>query len=175
MGRRKRIDFPGAHHHVMSRGARRQPVFLNEAHYALFLALLSELPERFSVAIHGFALMPNHFHLMIVSLFGFLSKAMAYLLSRYTMEVNKKHAWDGPLFRGRFHSLPVEREEHWMHLLPYLHYNPVRAGLVDKPNQWPWTSHRFYSGQLDPPPWLKIGTLEKNTIQLEGITYIKKI
>jgi putative transposase len=159
MPRPPRTDYPGARHHVMSRGARKAPIFRNDAHCELFLALVSELPARFGIAVHGYALMPNHFHLMIESRRGELSRAMAYLLSNYTVSVNKLHDWDGPLFRGRFHNRLVYRDEHWMHLLAYLHLNPVRARLVMKPEQARWTSHPCYAGKNPPPPWLETGQL----------------
>jgi len=138
----------------MARGARKAPIFRNDKHCELFLALLSDLPARFDVAIHGYALMPNHVHLMLESRRGCLSRAMAYLLSRYTVRINAMHEWDGPLFRGRFHNRLVYRDEYWMHLLPYIHLNPIRARLVMEPSQARWTSHRFYAGGESPPHWL---------------------
>ncbi|HUT78334.1 MAG TPA: transposase, partial [Polyangia bacterium] len=111
----------------MSRGARRAPIFRDDIHCGLFLDLLSGLPERFGVDVHGYALMPNHFHLMLESGRGRISNAMAWLLSRYTVQVNRLHRWDGPLLRGRFHNRMVWHEQHWLHLLAYLHLNPVRA------------------------------------------------
>jgi REP element-mobilizing transposase RayT len=138
----------------MSRGARRAPVFRTDLHCGLFLDLLAGLPERFGVEVHGFALMPNHFHLMLESGRGELSRAMGWLLSRYTVQVNRLHRWDGPIFRGRFHNRVVWQEQHWIHLLAYLHLNPVRAGLVVRPEQAPWTSHRFYAGLEPAPEWL---------------------
>jgi putative transposase len=145
----------------MARGARMAPVFRADAHCELFLALLSELPARFDMRVHGYALMPNHFHLMLESGRGCLSRAMSYLLSRYTVQVNKLHEWDGPLFRGRFHNRLVHRDEHWLHLLAYLHLNPVRARLAMKPAQATWTSHRFYAGLETPPSWLSIAELSE--------------
>jgi len=138
----------------MSRGARRQPVFRDPRHCELFLALLADLPPRFAVRIHGYALMPNHFHLMIESDEGRLSRAMSFLLARYTVESNRLHDWDGPVFRGRFHSRPVYADQHWMHLLAYVHLNPVRSRLEMRLGQYRWTSHRFYAGTGSPPAWL---------------------
>jgi REP element-mobilizing transposase RayT len=152
----------------MVRGARRAPIFRNVKHNELFLALLSELPARFGVAIHGYALMPNHVHLMLESRRGCLSRAMSYLLSRYTVRVNAMHEWDGPLFKGRFHNRLVYRDEHWLHLLAYIHLNPVRARLVMKPAQATWTSHRFYAGSEAPPPWLETTELAEMFTPLGG-------
>lgn len=175
MPRPKRDDFPGARHHVMSRGARHETVFRDARHYELFLEILAHLPIRFAVAVHGYSLMPNHFHLMLESGDARLSSAMAYLLSRYTVESNKLQAWDGPVFRGRFHSRPVYTDEHWTHLLAYLHLNPVRARLEMRLGQYRWTSHRFYNGQ-EPPPFLTTQELAQMLEPLGGYEqYLKEV
>jgi REP element-mobilizing transposase RayT len=138
----------------MSRGARREVVFRDARHCDLFLRILADLPGRFAVRVHGYALMPNHFHLMLESEQGHLSRAMAYLLSRFTVESNRLHAWDGPVFRGRFHSRPVHTDQHWTHLLAYVHLNPSRDRLEMRAGQYRWTSHRYYAGDALAPEWL---------------------
>jgi REP element-mobilizing transposase RayT len=152
---------------VMGRGARRAPLFRDDRSCALFLAHLAEIPERFGVAVHGFALMPNHYHLMLESRRGHLSRAMSFLLSRFSVRLNREHGWDGPVFRGRFHNRVVYLDQHWTHLLCYLHLNPVRARIVVKPGQARWTSHRYYTGET-PPPWLTTGELEEMLSPLGG-------
>jgi REP element-mobilizing transposase RayT len=143
----------------MGRGARRAPIFRDDRSCSLFLASLAELPERFDVGVHGFALMPNHYHLMLESRRGNLSRAMAFLLSRFTVGVNRLHeSWDGPVFRGRFHNRVVYLDQHWTHLLCYVHLNPVRARLVVTPEQARWTSHAYYDG-VEPPTWLTTSEL----------------
>ncbi|MDD5307457.1 MAG: transposase [Deltaproteobacteria bacterium] len=156
MPRPPRIDHPGARHHVMSRGARRAPIFFDDRSCALFLSILGELPDRFGLRVHAYALMPNHFHLLVESERGRLSQAMSFLLSGYARGVNRAHSWDGPLFRGRFHHRPVLRDEHWLHLLAYIHLNPVRAGLVARVDDAIWTSHPAYAGRSPSPDWLSM-------------------
>lgn len=153
-----RIDFPGARHHVMNRGARKAPIFTDTRSRELFLEVLSELPGRFGVGIHSYALMPNHYHLMLESRTGGLSRAMRHLGGTYTRRLNRHHAWDGPLFRGRFHSRLVDTDSYWRHLLLYVHLNPVRAGLTP-PSVGEWTSHRAYIGATPCPPWLTTADL----------------
>lgn len=143
----------------MSRGARREVVFRDARHCSLFLDILSEIPSRFAVRVHGYALMPNHFHLMLESEQGRLSAALSFLLSRFTVAANKLSAWDGPVFRGRFHSRLVLTDEHWTHLLAYLHLNPVKARLAVRPGQFLWTSHRYYTLEKPAPKWLTIAGL----------------
>lgn len=154
MARTPRRDWPGARHHVMNRGARRAPIFIDDNHCAEFLILLAQLPERFGLRVHGFALMPNHFHLMLESQRGELSRGLAFLQARYSLLLNRHQGWDGPLFRARFRSKVVNRPEHWQHLLAYLHLNPLRAHLVMSLEQSRWTSHRAYLGQASHLDWL---------------------
>lgn len=149
--RPRRQDFPGARHHVMNRGARRAPVFFGHASRRLFLSILGTLPERYGVRVHGYALMPNHFHLLVESS-GQLGRAMRHLCGRYVQAVNAWNGWDGPLFRGRYRNKLVDSDAYWSHLLLYVHLNPDRARL---PSQLAtWTSHRAYIGEVATPDWL---------------------
>jgi len=143
-----RLEFVGARHHVMNRTARRATLFDDPDVRELFFDVLAELPQRFGCRIHAYALMPNHYHLMISSERGELSRGMRHLGSRFTQRVNRANGWDGALFRGRFHNRLVDTDAYWRHLLLYVHANPARAGL-DLP-----TSHEAYAGSQAAPPWL---------------------
>jgi len=150
-----RIDYPGARHHVMNRGARHEPLFYSDHHCAEFLGYLSEIPRRFGLLVHGYALMPNHFHLLVESARAELSRGIGFLTGRYAEWLNTTHEdWDGPVYRGRFKSKLVECEEHWHYLPIYLHLNPERAGLVNDVSESRWTSHGAYSGDDAAPEWL---------------------
>ena len=138
----------------MNRGARKAPVFFDHDCCDLFLRLLGELPGRYNVLIHGYALMPNHFHLLLQTPNGNLSRAMGYLSSRYARELNRTHEWDGPLFKGRFKNKVVENLEYWRHLLAYIHLNPVRGGLAPRLDEADWTSHAPYIDPEYAPEWL---------------------
>lgn len=146
-----RLDFPGARHHVMNRGARRAPIFTGPQTQDLFLSILAELPKRFGVRVHGYALMPNHYHLMLESVTGRLPRAMRHLGGEYTRRLNRLNAWDGPVFRGRYHNRLVDTDAYWAHLLIYLHHNPIRAELSDAEA---CTSHQVYTGAEERPEWL---------------------
>jgi REP element-mobilizing transposase RayT len=148
-----RIDFPGAHHHAMNRGARKEPIFRDDEDREQLLLLLSKLPERFGVRIHAYALMDNHFHLMIESVRGNLSDAMRRLGADFTRSRNKRYGWDGPLFRGRFRSRLALDDGYWTQLLGYLHLNPVRAGIASDLDAAVWTSHAAYAAGGG-PDWL---------------------
>ncbi len=159
MARLPRIDYPGARHHVMNRGARRQPVFLDDSWYGRFLQLLDQMTERHGLVVHGYALLPNHFHLMLECPNGNVSRGVQFLTSRYALWLNQAHDWDGSVFRGRFTSRVVADDRYWQHLLAYLHLNPVRAGLVGTPADSRWTSHRAYVDLDATPPWLRTDEL----------------
>ncbi len=138
----------------MNRGARKAAIFMDDACCGRFVELLSEFPVRFGLAIHGFTLMPNHYHLMLESRSARLSAAMSYLQSRYSQWLNQRYEWDGPLFRGRFRNRVVLYSEYWRHLLAYIHLNPVRAHLRKSPDKAEWTSHTAYVGLGPRPSWL---------------------
>lgn len=155
MARPLRIDYPGAWHHVMSRGARRAPIFRSDVECSLFLSVLAELPKRYGVEVHAYALMPNHYHLLVRSRLGHLSRAMRHVNGVFTQKANEMARHDGPLFRGRFHSRLVRGDAHLLTVASYIHLNPVRAHLVRRVDQRAWTSHRAYVGLEAAPDWLE--------------------
>ena len=154
MPRTRRIDYPGAWHHVMNRGARRELTFRDPDHCNLFLDLLVHVVKRFELEVHAYALMPNHFHLLVRSVRGNLSRCMQQLLGRYTQALNLKHGWDGPVFRGRFKNQVVSESEHLQIVVPYIHLNPVRAGIVPAPHMAFWSSYPHYLKPEGKPEWL---------------------
>lgn len=154
MPRQPRLDLPHARYHVMNRGARKSPVFLDNHDCAAFLSLLAELPLRYAVRVHAYALMPDHFHLLLETSRANLSEAMRFLTGQYARRFNERYQTDGPVFRGRFKSRLVEDDAWWMHSLAYLHLNPVRARLVRSVDRALWTSHAAYTGRAPRPEWL---------------------
>jgi hypothetical protein len=103
--------------------------------------------------------MPSHYHLLLESVHGNLSRAMAYLNTRYAQHVHRRQGRGTTVFRGRFHNRLVVDPAHWRHLPCYLHLNPVRARLVLRADQWRWSSQREYRGQRLAPSWLSIDEL----------------
>ena len=154
MTRPVRIDYPGAWHHVMHRGARRERIFRDDLDAALFYDAVQEAVERFSIEVHAWSLMPNHYHLLVHSPHASLSRAMRHLNGVFTQRLNQRERWDGPVFRGRFASQLVERDAYLEVLVAYLHLNPVRAHMVKRPDDECWTSHRAYLGLERAPSWL---------------------
>ncbi len=147
------MDFPGARHHVYNRTIKGEPLFVDDGDRRVFLELLGELPERHGLRVHGYALMSNHFHLMIESPTETLSRGMSFFSSKLTRRLNARRGRAGPLFRGRFRNR-VAILGHWRHLLAYLHLNPVPKDGSASPADFEWTSHRAYMGLVPKPPWL---------------------
>lgn len=155
MARTLRIDAPGAWHHVMHRGARREAIFRREDHCLLFLVSLGEAVEHHGLEVHAYSLMPNHYHLLVRTPLGNLSRCMRHVNATYTQRLNLRYGWDGPLFRGRFRSQVVEQDEYLDHLFAYVHLNPLRAGLATRLDEPCWTSLRAYLGKERGQAWLR--------------------
>lgn len=158
MARRLRLDFPGAKHHVMNRGARRAPVFAGHARLE-FLNLLPELYQRFGLLIHAYAVMMNHYHLLVTSPPSGLAESMKWLDQVFAQRINTRADWDGPVLRGRYHDVLVCDPEHWRHLAAYVHLNPYEHGGPERMFDPTWTSHAAFTGARPVPEWLSPGEL----------------
>ena len=159
MARPLRIEFSGALYHVTSRGDRREPIFEDNEDRVLFLGTLAEGVERFNWVCHAYCLMTNHYHLVVETPDGNLSKGMRHLNGVYTQASNRRHARVGHLFQGRFKAILVDKDSHLPELARYVVLNPVRAGMVREPQEWKWSSHRAMAGDVAPPPWLAADAL----------------
>jgi hypothetical protein len=105
--------------------------------------------------------MPNHFHLVVETPLGNLSKMMHFLITNYTVYFNKKHDRQGHLFQGRFRSVLVEAVTYAQELSRYIHLNPVRSGITDRPELYVWSSYGYYRGTAKPERWLEISVVLK--------------
>jgi putative transposase len=140
MPRLARVIVPGLPHHVTQRGNRGQPIFVAEGDHALYRDLLAERCRKASVDVWAYCLMPNHVHLIMVphSPDG-LARAIGETHRQYTAFINARARWSGHLFQGRFSSVVLD-EEHLLLAARYVALNPVRAGLVARPQDWAWSS-----------------------------------
>ena len=146
MPRAARFVFPGIPHHVTQRGNRRQQTFFSDADYALYLRLLRFWCDKAGTVVWAWCLMPNHVHLVLVpSRDDGLAAALAPVHRHYTREINQREGWRGFLWQGRFASAPMD-EAHLHACLRYVELNPVRAGLVERAEQWRWSSARAHLG-----------------------------
>ncbi|MBM4341551.1 MAG: hypothetical protein FJ110_18655 [Deltaproteobacteria bacterium] len=131
MSRPLRIEFPGAVYHVTSRGNARQAIFIDDEDRGGFLDVLSMVVERFNWVCHSYCLMENHYHLLIETPDGNLSKGMRELNGVYTQGFNQRYKRVGHLFQGRYKAIMVEKDHHLLSLCRYVVLNPERAGLIN--------------------------------------------
>ncbi len=154
MSRPVRIEFCGALYHVTARGDRRETIYEDDEDRCGFLALLGEVVEQFNWLCHGYCMMSNHYHLLIETPDGNLSKGMRQLNGVYTQATNRRHGRVGHLFQGRYKAILVDADAYLLELSRYLVLNPVRAAMVADPADWPWSSYRPMVGLEKPPSWL---------------------
>jgi REP element-mobilizing transposase RayT len=155
MARPLRITYPGAFYHVTSRGNEQKDVFKSRRDREKFLEYLASATERYGAVIHAYCLMSNHYHLLLETPSGNLSQIMQHINSAYTTYFNIKRKRAGHLFQGRFKAILVEADAYATELSRYIHLNPVRVGIVAKPENYPWSSYRNYIGNGNAPEWLK--------------------
>lgn len=147
MARKPRIHIPGAFYHVILRGNGGQDIFLSDVDRIRFCLLLQEGVERYKHRIHAFCLMSNHVHLLVQVSEVNLSLIVQNVSFRFSRFFNARHKRTGHLFQGRFKGLLVDKDSYFLELARYIHCNPVRAGIVKNPDEYPWSSHRAYLGK----------------------------
>jgi REP element-mobilizing transposase RayT len=146
MSRPLRIEFPGAVYHVTSRGDGREDIYLSDEDREIFFKVLSHVVDRFGWKCHAWCLMTNHYHLMIETPKGNLSKGMRQLNGVYTQRFNRSHSRVGHVFQGRYKAILIEKEAYLLELCRYIVRNPVAAGMVALVADWPWSSYRATAG-----------------------------
>ena len=159
MARAWRIEYEGAYYHLLSRGNERRDIFLGDDDRRLFLDTLAECCERFDLELFAYVLMSNHYHLLVRTRRANLSRALHWLSGTYTRRFNNRHGRSGHLFQGRFKSILVENDAYVMQLSCYIHRNPLRAGLVQRLADYPWSSYPVYAYGKKPPDWLSTGLI----------------
>lgn len=154
MPRQLRIEYPGAFYHVYSRGNQKQPIFFSDDDRYYYLNILRQAHERLGCISHLYCLMDSHYHLTLETPDANLSQIMHFINSAYSVYLNKKHERCGHLFQGRFKAILVQADAYARTLATYIHGNPVRKKIVDRPEQFPWSSCQEYYGIRNPPSWL---------------------
>jgi putative transposase len=152
MARLPRFALPGQPQHVIQRGNNRSAMFADTADYERFRHDLATACERYGCVVHAYVLMTNHVHLLMTgSIAGTVGRAMQSLGRRYVGYYNRKHGRTGTLWEGRYRSAPIDSERYLFTCCRYIEQNPVRAGMVDHPRHYRWSSfHANALGALDP-------------------------
>ena len=187
MARQLRHHQAGGWYHITSRGLGRQAIYANDADRVHFIERLAEAINRYGLVLHAYALMDNHYHLLIESPAGNVSRAMQWLNLSHAAWFNARHGRAGSLFQARFGSVPVESGGAWApQCAVYIHLNPVRVSALglskanraasreglpdDTPEavlrrrlavlrEYRWSSYRAYAGYASAPEWLTCATL----------------
>lgn len=159
MARPLRLEFPGALYHVTCRGNRRENIFRDRTDRLAWFVEVERMCQRFHFVVHAFCLMTNHFHLLIETPEGNLGQGMRLLNSAYSQHFNRRHDLAGHVMQGRYHAVLVQKESYLLELARYIVLNPVRAGIVDAPENWEWSSYRFMLNKTSAPSWLTIDWL----------------
>lgn len=154
MGRPLRIEYPGALYHITSRGNEKRDIFLKDKDRRKFLSILEDYHDRYRILIHCYSLMKNHYHLVLETPLGNLLKVMHGINSAYTGYFNREYERVGHLFQGRYRAIVVDRDAYLLELSRYVHLNPVRAGLADRPEKYRWSSYLGYIRKREEVPWI---------------------
>jgi putative transposase len=150
MSRPLRIEYAGAVYHVTSRGNEKKPVFKDDHDRASFLNTLQHVNQRYNWICHAYCLMTNHYHLLIETPDGNLSLGMRQLNGVYTQLFNKHHGRSGHLFQGRFKGILIQKDSHVLEVCRYVVLNPVRAKMVETPEEYSWSSYLATAGRAKP-------------------------
>lgn len=146
MARKPRIEYPSAFFHIIVRGNNREKVFRDDADYVRYLEKLLYFSREGDITLYAYCFMPNHIHLLLEMGTISLSKVLQRFHTWYTQYFNRRHDRVGHLFQGRYKAIVCDKDAYLLELVRYIHLNPVRAGLVDNLEDYPWSSHRIYSG-----------------------------
>ncbi|MCD6311515.1 MAG: transposase [Elusimicrobia bacterium] len=149
MSRPIRIEYPGAVYHVISRGDDKGKIFRDAADYKKFLNVIKKAKRRYGVIVYAYALMPNHYHLLIETTRANLARLMHCIQTTYSVYYNNRHCRTGHVFQGRYKAILVEKDSYLLRLSRYIHLNPVRAKMVKRPQDYRWSSFCEYAGLVD--------------------------
>jgi len=154
MARPLRIEYPGAVYHISSRGNEKKPVFKDDEDRETFFRILVHVNKRYHWLCPAYCLMDNHYHLLVETPDGNLSLGMRQLNGVYTQAFNKRRNRTGHLFQGRYKAILIQKDSHLLEVCRYVVLNPIRARIVEKPEDWKWSSYLATAGKEQPHPCL---------------------
>ncbi len=155
MARPLRVEYPHAVYHITSRGNEKKAIFKDDQDRQSFLKILHRVHERYNWICYAYCLMDNHYHLAIETPDGNVAIGMRQLNGVYTQAFNRRHRRNGHLFEGRYKAILVQKDSHLLEVCRYIVLNPVRAGTVEEPADWRWSSYRAMVGRRASEPFLQ--------------------
>ena len=167
MPRRARVVIPGVYHHATQRGNDRQDVFFTDDDRQAYLAQLGRQCRKHRLQVHGYCLMTNHVHLIVIpEELTSLANALGRAHWQYAQIINELHGRSGHLWTGRFYSFPLDRP-HFIRAMRYVERNPVRAGIVKRAWEYPWSSAPAHLGEPDASGLLRLAEWEEARADLD--------
>ncbi|MDI6800838.1 MAG: transposase [Thermodesulfovibrionales bacterium] len=154
MARPLRIEYEGALYHITTRGNERKPIFKDDTDREIFIDTLHKTNNKYNWICHTYCLMDNHYHLVIETPDGNLSKGMRQLNGVYTQTFNKRHNRIGHIFQGRYKAILIQKESHLLEVCRYVVLNPIRAKTIKRIEDWKWSSYCATAGKSKPHPCL---------------------
>lgn len=146
IGYRRRVWYPGATYHVMSRGVRGGQIFKEDSDYKLFMEIIKRYMDKLGFVIHSYCMMTNHFHLQLETKDVNISVIMEKILKAYANNFNAKYHFAGHVFQGSYKALLIEDPIYFLETSRYIHLNPVKARMVNRPEDYEYSSYRHYVG-----------------------------
>lgn len=159
IARKQRVWFPGAIYHLMSRGVRRKDIFADTMDRQVYLEILKTSLKKYGCILHAYCLMTNHIHLLLETGSIETGKVMKYISGCYAMYYNSKYKYRGHLFESRYKSCLVKEDGYFLQTSRYIHLNPVKAGIIEYPENYQWSSYRTMIGLADDRITEKMKTL----------------
>ncbi len=164
MPRKPRLQLPDVLYHITTRGVEKRDIFIGRKTYVVFLSVLEQTVLRYGWICHSYCLMKNHYHLAIETPLANISAGMQFLKGEYASWFNATNSREGALYERRFRDTIADDEAAVLQLSRYIVLNPVRAGFVSHPEEWPWSSYNATIGLVKRPRFLST----KPTLDLFG-------
>ena len=172
MTRKRRVWYPGAIYHVMSRGNRKKNIFEDVEDYVRFLDIVQDAQEMYGFTVHAICLMTNHFHIEIETSEVALSRIMQRIKSLYAEDFNYRHHYSGHLFEGRYNACLILNDRYFLEVSRYIHLNPVKAGMVREPAAYEYSSYGAYAPCDEDRPFGKAGKMIEDLVDRSRILHM---
>ncbi|WP_188206734.1 transposase [Alkalibacillus aidingensis] len=159
MPRKRRLWLPQYYYHIVCRGNRRDPLFMDHRDFTAFQLILDDVFEKYPFETASYCLMTNHFHLQIRSQEQSISKLMALINRRYANYYNNRYRLTGHVFEKRFYDQIITDVKGMLETSKYIHLNPVKAQMVHQPTEYHWSSYNFYKSSSRPPAYMNLESI----------------